>query len=89
MYLGGEERSLRSLAIYLSGFEMAEWFHELPKEKRLGNFEWELYEKWIRQEYNKERLNLRSFTLAESLTDSQKEAFDLWFSWYDKYNDIK
>ena len=85
MYLGGDQRSLELLAAYLGGFEMAEWFHELPAEQRMGNFDWSAFEEWVRNEYNPEHLSRNSFGLAIHFTGSQMEAFDLWFSWYDLF----
>mgnify|MGYP000418557008 CR=1 FL=1 len=85
MYLGGEQRSLELLAAYLGGFDLAELFHELPVEKRMGNFDWGSFEEWVRNEYNPRRLSRNSFGLAIHLSESQTKSFDLWFSWYDLF----
>lgn len=89
MYLGGDERNLESLGVFLDGFAMAEWFHEIPIEKHMGSFDWESYEEWVKNKYNTERLSLNSIPLAIYITDSKADAFDIWFSWYDLFRELQ
>ena len=89
MYHGGDERSALLLSIFLNGFEIGESFHNIPEKDRLGGFNWESYEKWIKESFNPESLSLNSFSLASYTSNTQYEAFDLWYSWYDKFNNIK
>lgn len=88
MYHGGDERSALLLSIFLGGFDVAELFHNIPETERLGGFDWDSYEKWIRESFNPERLSLNSFSLASHITSTQQEAFDLWYSWYDDFGRI-
>lgn len=88
MYLGGDERNLELLRAYLGGFDTAEWFHELPTVKRMGNFDWNSFEAWVKREHNPRRLCVNSFGLAIYISDSKKDAFDLWFTWYDLFRYI-
>ncbi len=81
----GEERSALLLSTFLNGFQLAEYFQELPENKCLGGVNWEKFEAWVDKSYNLERLSLNSFSRASYLSDSEPKAFDLWFSWYDKF----
>jgi len=88
MYLGGKDRNLELLGTFLDGFRTAEWFHELPEPQHMGGFDWDRFEAWVKSKYNPKRLSLNSMPLAIYISASKSAAFDLWFTWYDEYQQM-
>lgn len=83
MFLG--EQTIGGLSLLLHGISFAEDIYEIPKEFRLGDFDWADFEKWVESRCNLRRLSLNSFGLALHLAGSDLAGFDLWFRWYDEY----
>lgn len=79
------KKSIQSLASFLGGVAFSESFHGVRSGNRMGNFEWDKFEKWVEKKVNESRLSLNSLGLADYLSPSDSEAFDLWFSWYDQF----
>lgn len=87
MYFGGEVRSIARLEAFLAGIEMAEEFYKISSVPRFAGFDWEAYEKWVKCNFNKDGLSLNSLSLAGYISNTESEGFDLWYSWYDEFND--
>ena len=85
LWHGGEERSVELLAAFLSGIRIGEELHEIPPSNRLRGFDWEAFESWVETNFNAKKLTFNSFSLAAHFSRSQKEAFDLWYSWHDEF----
>lgn len=85
MWLGGDEPSITLLAAFVSGIDVAEHFHHISTEDCIDGFDWRKFEHWIAQQFNQKRLSLNSFSLARYKTESEHEAFNLWYSWYDQF----
>lgn len=85
MWLSGKERSITLLSTLISGIQLSEMLHKVPTEKEWGNFDWKIFELWISENYNPKGVSLNSFSLASHLSSSEPVAFDLWFSWYDRF----
>lgn len=83
-YLG--EFSLTALQHQIYGVMLAEDIHAIPKSKPIGGFAWERFEDWVRKRFNPRHLSVRSFWLALDSTETEKEAFQRWFEWYDQFN---
>jgi hypothetical protein len=84
MWLG--QASLTALDNQIGGIELAERIHDVPRNMRLGGFPWSDFEKWADERFNPNRLSIRSFSMALRITNSESEAFELWFQWYDQFN---
>ncbi len=89
MFHGGETRSASLLETFLSGITYGEYFHSIPEDEKMSGFPWRDYEKWVKMNFNKRRLSLNSFSLASYTSNDEKEAFDLWFNWYDEFRDTQ
>ncbi len=87
MFHGGEERSALLLRTFLGGIQYSEYFHSISKYEIMSGFSWESFEPWVMKRYNPKRLSLDSLSLANYLASNESEGFDLWFSWYDKFNE--
>ena len=85
MWHGGKDRSVTLLSTYLSGFRTAEKYHQISPDECLSGFDWRDFESWVAEKFNPRRLSYDSFSWAAHISDSECEAFDLWYSWYDKY----
>jgi len=85
MWHNGETRSALLLKTFISGFQYSQNFHKVESGNLLGGFNWGDFEKWVEVKFNPKRKSYDSFTWAIYLSDSEAEAFDLWFSWYDLY----
>ena len=94
MFLG--KASIVRLQFEIQGILVAEALYDVPEEKRLGGFSFEAFESWVDTTYNVDHLTIKSFTLAQYLTSSNREsffeheedsvqAFEMWFSWYHEY----
>ena len=79
------KKSIQSLASFLGGIAFSESFHEIRSDNCMGKFEWGKFEFWVNKNFNERRLSLNSLGLADYLSPSDSEAFDLWFSWYDQF----
>ncbi len=86
MYHGGKERSSILLDTFICGIQYSEAFHEIELDKRMSGFDWECFERWVEEKCNPRRLTMRSFCLAEHLTQCESKGFDLWFEWYDEFS---
>lgn len=87
LWHGGKERSSILLDTFLCGITLSESYHKVPLNKRISGFDWEIFEKWVEEKYNPRKLTHRSFYLAEHITKSESKGFDLWFEWYDEFNE--
>jgi hypothetical protein len=93
MYLG--ETSISRFQCYLLGIQHAEHEHHIPVEKRivkgLETFnEWQEFESFVRKKIKEKRKNIRTFDFAlEKCNNDEKEAFYLWFEWYEEWINTK
>ena len=85
MWHGGSERSALLLSTLFSGITAAEEFYDIEQSDLLGNFNWQEFESWVAEQYNPKKLTFSSFSLASHKSNAEPEAFDLWYSWYDKF----
>jgi hypothetical protein len=83
MWLGSA--SLTALQHYLNGIDLAECLYDVPDKDRLKGFSFPEFEEWADKRFNPRRLSINSFHMARQVCDSENEAFDLWFSWYDEF----
>ncbi len=95
MFLG--KTSIIRLQFEIQGILVAEDLYDVPEEKRLGGFSFGAFEAWVDATYNVDHLTMKSFTLAQYLTSSNREsflergeedsaqAFEMWFAWYHEY----
>jgi hypothetical protein len=83
MFLG--RPTVSGLQLLLSGISIAEDYHEVPAEARIGGFDAAGFERWVESRHNPHRLSLNSFSLAAHLAGSEAAGFDLWFRWYDDF----
>jgi hypothetical protein len=96
MYLGSV--SLQSLHVFLAGFKMAEDMYAVPKQRRqeVDDFQWDAFETYVSDLYNKPRLSLNSFGLAQyeaqgktiKTFDAFREypgAWEIWWKWHDEF----
>ena len=88
LWLGFGEESVLALCTIFEGIQLAEFFYDVPKSKRLGNFNFEKYEKWVNAEYNLDKLSVNSFHLANIRAGSDIKGFWLWFEWYDQFQSL-
>lgn len=86
MFLG--HQTVCGLHLLLQGFFLAEDFHDVPSDARLGGFDFEAFEKWIEARFNPQHLSVRSYWLAERLAGDEETGFDLWFRWYDEFTGL-
>ena len=86
MYHGGEERNILLFSALISGIVLAEEYYGVENQV-LTEFDWERFESWVEDRYNNRKLSFKSFTLANYLSESSEQGFDLWFSWYDEFRD--
>jgi len=84
LYLGS--KTLKGLHYYIDGVFFAEHMYDIPRCKKMIDFDWARFEPWVQKEKNKKLGYYRSFGIAAKKTKSDEEAFDLWFSWYDEFN---
>ena len=89
MWYGGSERSALLLSTLLSGIAEAEAFYDIAQSELLGNFNWKEFEFWVAEQYNPKKLTHSSLSLASHKSNTEPEAFDLWYSWSDKFSKYK
>lgn len=96
MYMG--KRSVSLLGVFLTGIQVVEnmyvddasdrifkLFRTLGKNKSGGNT-WIHFETWLAEKYGKD--DTKSFALAlEKANNNEENAFDLWFKWYDEFQE--
>lgn len=98
MYLGSA--NLQALNMLLGGFHMAEVIYAVPEQRRqeVNDFPWDAFENYVSDLYNKSRLSLRSFGLAQyeaqgksiNTFDASKEypgAWEIWWQWHDEFSE--
>jgi hypothetical protein len=96
MYLGSA--NLKALDMFIGGFTMAEVVYAVSEQRRkeFNDFPWDAFETYVSDLYNKSRLSLRSFGLAQyeaqgetiETFDASKEypdAWEIWWQWHDKF----
>jgi hypothetical protein len=83
MFLG--RPTIGGLQLFLSGIQFAEHYYELPSETRIGGFDRQVFELWVKYRYNPRRLSHSSFSLAASLAGDDEAGFNMWFHWYDEF----
>jgi hypothetical protein len=83
MFLG--KKSITLLQLLLNGIELAEDFHDIPLNDRMGGFDERGFEEWVEAKSNPKRLTLNAKSLAAYIAGNESDGFDLWFSWYDEF----
>ena len=83
MWLGSA--SLTALEGLLSGIGLAEFLYDVPEKDCLGGFSFQEFEEWVAHRFNPRRLSFKSFGMAREIAGSDKDALELWFSWYDEF----
>ncbi|MGL4554468.1 MAG: hypothetical protein ACRC33_25170 [Gemmataceae bacterium] len=84
MWLG--RKTISGLHLLLIGIRFAEDFHSLAEPARFGGFDAAGFEGWVESRFNPRGLSLDSYSLSAHLAGSEASGFDLWFSWYDRFN---
>jgi hypothetical protein len=79
------EQSITALQHFINGIKLAAHLYEVPVERELGGFSFEDFERWTDGRFNPDRLSVNSFDLARRSSESETEAFQKWFGWYDQF----
>ena len=80
-----DEDSTTALSNLKAGIELAELLYEIPDDKALRGFDFEAFYHWVTVKCNPLKLSLDTFGLARYVTETERDAFDKWFGWYDEF----
>ena len=83
MWLG--RPTISALEHQLIGFWFAELVYRIPPSDQFSGFDFDAFEQWVKTRFNPRRLTVRSFGLARELCETERDAFDQWFKWYDQF----
>ena len=83
MWLG--EKSLSRFEAFLAGVSCAGYFYRVPDDKCLAGFDFAAFQTWADSQFNPKRLSINPFGMAQRHAESDEAAFDLWFTWMDRF----